>query len=89
LLDTPMLVLAFAWQVLLVVERVWGLTPLLETIGTAIWATFLVDLGLRFAMSPGKFAFLSGAGLRRSRSRCGRCASSASFVSCAYCVWRG
>jgi hypothetical protein len=36
-----MLVLAFAWLALLVVELVWGLTPLLETIGTAIWATFL------------------------------------------------
>jgi voltage-gated potassium channel len=31
-LDTPMLLLAFAWLVLLVMKLVWGLTPLLETI---------------------------------------------------------
>lgn len=43
---------------LLVVELVWGLTPLLETIGTAIWAAFLLDFGLRFVLSPGKLAFL-------------------------------
>ena len=57
-LDAPMLVLAFAWLVLLVVELVWGLTPLLETIGTAVWSAFLLDFGLRFALSPGKLAFL-------------------------------
>jgi hypothetical protein len=56
--DTPMLVLAFAWLALLVVELVWGLTPLLETIGTAIWAVFLLDFALRFALAPGKLAFL-------------------------------
>ena len=57
-LDTPMLVLAFAWLALLVVELIWGLTPLLETVGAAIWAVFLLDFALQFALAPGKLAFL-------------------------------
>jgi voltage-gated potassium channel len=56
-LDTPLLVLAFARLALLAVELVWGLAPLLETIGTAIWAVFVLDFALLCALAPGKRAF--------------------------------
>jgi voltage-gated potassium channel len=57
-LDTPMPVLGFAKLVLLVMELVWGLTPLRKTIGTAIWATFLLDFALRLPLAARKLAFL-------------------------------
>ncbi|MCA1601004.1 MAG: potassium channel protein, partial [Acidobacteria bacterium] len=33
-LETPMLVLGFVWLALLAIELTWGLSPVLETIGT-------------------------------------------------------
>ena len=40
--EMPMLVLGFSWLGLFIVELVWGLNPLLEAIGTAIWILFLI-----------------------------------------------
>lgn len=53
-----MLVLGFAWLVLLVVEFTSGLTPALEAIGTAIWILFVVDFLLKLAVAPRKVRFL-------------------------------
>ena len=41
-LETPMLVLGFAWLALLVLEFTRGLSPLLEATGTIIWIIFIV-----------------------------------------------
>ena len=57
-LETPLLVLGFAWLGLLVAELVWGLSPLLEAAGTAIWALFIADFLLRLVLSPDKRSFL-------------------------------
>jgi len=57
-LEKPMLVLAFAWLALLVVELTFGLGPVLETVGTVIWAIFVLDFVLRFSLAPRKGAFL-------------------------------
>ena len=57
-LETPMLVLGLAWLVLFVVEVIWGLNPILESLGTAIWAAFVLDFALRFALAPHKVAYL-------------------------------
>jgi voltage-gated potassium channel len=59
-LEGPMLVLSFVWLALLLVELVWGESQLFETLGTAIWAAFLADFLLRFALAPGKLRFLRG-----------------------------
>jgi voltage-gated potassium channel len=57
-LDTPMLVLSFAWLVLVVVELALGTSRLLEVFGTAIWVAFLLEFALRLALAPEKGRFL-------------------------------
>jgi len=57
-LETPMLVLGFVWLALLVIELTWGHSPLLETIGTAIWIIFIIDFALKFTLAPHKLAYL-------------------------------
>lgn len=58
-LEVPMLVLGFAWLALLVVELTWGLTPLLETAGVAIWIIFILDFTLKFTFAPRKLPYLT------------------------------
>jgi len=57
-LETPLLLLAFIWLALFVVEMVWGLSPLLEAAGYVIWALFIVDFVLEFTLAPVKVAYL-------------------------------
>ncbi len=57
-LEIPMVVLRFVWLALLIFELVWGLSPLLEGIGTAIWGIFLLDFALKFTLAPRKVSYL-------------------------------
>jgi len=57
-LETPMLVLAFVWLALLIVELLWGESRLFYTIGTLIWVVFILDFAVKFALAPQKIAFL-------------------------------
>jgi voltage-gated potassium channel len=57
-LETPMLVLGFGWLLLLGVELLWGLTPVLELVGTSIWVIFILDFLLKFILAPRKLVFL-------------------------------
>ena len=57
-LETPMIVLGFIWLALLIVELRWGLNPLLEMLGTVIWATFILDFLLRLVIAPHKLTYL-------------------------------
>jgi voltage-gated potassium channel len=57
-LETPMLILAFVWLVLLVRELVWGESPLFETLGTGIWILFILDFSVEFVLAPKKAAYL-------------------------------
>ena len=57
-LERPMLVLSFAWLALFVLEFTRGLSPPLQTLGTAIWAAFVLDFALRFALAPSKGDYL-------------------------------
>ena len=57
-LETPMLVLGFVWLALLVIELIRGLSPLLETVGTLIWAIFIVDFVVKFVLAPHKISYL-------------------------------
>ncbi|HEU4478152.1 MAG TPA: ion transporter [Pyrinomonadaceae bacterium] len=57
-LETPMILLGFMWLALLIVELRWGLNPLLEMLGTVIWATFILDFLLRLVIAPHKLAYL-------------------------------
>ena len=57
-LEVPMLVLAFIWLALFVVEVVWGLSPLLQLAGYIIWVIFILDFSLGLWLAPSKLAYL-------------------------------
>lgn len=57
-LELPMVVLGFIWLVLLVVEFIWGLSPVLQLISNVIWVLFILDFALRFILAPHKLLFL-------------------------------
>ncbi|MCL7938705.1 ion transporter [Halomonas sp. ATCH28] len=57
-LETPMLVLAFVWLVLLIVELVQGESLLFYFLGTIIWVVFIIDFAVKWILAPDKFAYL-------------------------------
>lgn len=57
-LERPMLVLAFLWLALFVIEVIWGLTPLLEAAGSVIWGVFILDFVVSLTVAPHKLAYL-------------------------------
>lgn len=57
-LETPMLVLAFVWLALLIVEFTWGETSLFEIIGTSIYVVFILNFALEFTLAPRKGDYL-------------------------------
>lgn len=57
-LEGPMILLGFVWLIILVIELIWGITPVLEIISTTIWVIFIVDFLITFMISPAKLAFL-------------------------------
>lgn len=57
-LETPMLVLAFVWLALLVLELIWGASALFETVGLGIWGIFILNFLLEFTLAPRKVAYL-------------------------------
>jgi voltage-gated potassium channel len=59
-LEWPMLILGFAWLVLLVVELIWGLSPLMETAVNVIWIIFILEFALRLTLAPEKINFVVG-----------------------------
>jgi voltage-gated potassium channel len=58
LLEGPMICLGFVWLALLVIELVWGLSPVLQNISLAIWGVFIIDFLLKFFLAPRKLRFL-------------------------------
>lgn len=57
-LEVPMLLLAFVWLALLIGELVWGESRSFETIGTVIWAIFILDFALEFILAPHKIPYI-------------------------------
>ncbi|HXK37172.1 MAG TPA: potassium channel protein, partial [Candidatus Paceibacterota bacterium] len=57
-LETPMLILAFAWLALLVGELIWGESLSFEIIGTIIWVVFILNFAVEFVLAPHKVAYL-------------------------------
>lgn len=57
-LETPMLVLAFVWLVLLVLELIQGENLLFYSLGMVIWAIFIVDFAVKMVLAPDKGAYL-------------------------------
>lgn len=57
-LETPMLVLAFVWLVLLVVELLRGESLLFNFLGTIIWVIFILDFAVKLILAPDKAVYL-------------------------------
>jgi voltage-gated potassium channel len=57
-LERPMLVLAFAWLALLIIELIWGLGPVLAGLGTLIWVIFILDAAVRLILAPNRRVYL-------------------------------
>ncbi|MBW3628299.1 MAG: potassium channel family protein [Gemmatimonadetes bacterium] len=57
-LEVPMIVLGFAWLVLLVLELTGGLNGPLERLSLAIWGVFVTDFALRLFLAPERGAYL-------------------------------
>ena len=57
-LETPMLVLAFVWLVLLVVELIQGESLLFYFLGTIIWIVFILDFAVKLVLAPDKGDYL-------------------------------
>lgn len=56
--ELPMVLLGFVWLGLLVAELVTGLSPVLRTAGTVIWALFVIDFVLRMWLAVDRFHYL-------------------------------
>jgi voltage-gated potassium channel len=59
-LETPMLVLAFVWLALLVVELIQGESLLFYVLGTIIWVVFILDFAVKLVLAPDKVVYLKG-----------------------------
>src|ERR1039458_7792425 len=57
-LERPMLLLSFVWFLVIITELVNGTSPLLLSLGTVLWALFVLYLGLRLAIVPNRGTFL-------------------------------
>lgn len=58
LTDKPMLVLAFVWLALLILDFTRGLGPLLQIATWAIWALFVLDFAIEIVIAPDRSAYL-------------------------------
>ena len=45
-LERPMLLLSFVWFLIIITELVSGTSPLLLSLGTVLWALFVIHFGL-------------------------------------------
>ncbi|BDA68597.1 Ion transport 2 domain-containing protein [Calothrix sp. PCC 7716] len=57
-LETPMLVLAFVWLGLFIIELIWGVSRLLDIASNTIWIIFILDFIVKFAVAPHKRYYL-------------------------------
>ncbi|MBD2292564.1 ion transporter [Anabaena sphaerica FACHB-251] len=57
-LETPMLVLGFAWLALFIIEMIWGLNSLLEAVSITIWIIFILDFLLKLAIAPHRISYI-------------------------------
>lgn len=58
LLEVPMIVLAFVWLALLVVESVWGARRWLDVAGWVIWGCFIVEFAVGLTLAPRKWVYV-------------------------------
>lgn len=52
LFDFPLLLLSIVWLILLIIDFIYGLSPLLEGLSLAIWGIFILDFFLELYIAP-------------------------------------
>lgn len=57
-METPMLVLAFVWLLLLIVDLIGGEGSLFYFLGTTIWIIFIIDFAVKLVLAPDKISYL-------------------------------
>ncbi|WP_414575240.1 potassium channel family protein [Anabaena sp. CCY 9402-a] len=57
-LEIPMLILAFTWLALFIIELIWGLNPLLDVIGITIWIIFILDFAVKLVFASRKLSYI-------------------------------
>ena len=57
-LEIPLLILAFIWLVIIIIELIKGINPLLEGLSIIIWIIFIIDFIVRFSLSTVKNRYL-------------------------------
>ncbi len=57
-LEGPVIILGFVWLILLIIDLIWGLSPLLDALGLGIWAVFLIDFIIRLTLAPQRWKYL-------------------------------
>jgi voltage-gated potassium channel len=56
--DLPLAILGFVWLALLIIELIWGLTPVTETATILIWIIFILDFAIEIIIAPDRKAYL-------------------------------
>jgi voltage-gated potassium channel len=57
-LERPMLLLSFAWFLVIITELANGTSPWLLSLGTVLWVLFVIYFGLKLAIVPDRVVFL-------------------------------
>ena len=58
LFDFPLLLLSIVWLILLIVDFIYGLSPILEDISLAIWGIFIIDFFIELYIAPDRKVYL-------------------------------
>ena len=58
LFDFPLLLLSIVWLILLIMDLIYGLSPILADLGLAIWGIFILDFFIELYIAPDKKVYL-------------------------------
>ena len=57
-LDLPLIFLAILWLALIILDMLYGLPPLLQTVNSVIWIIFILDFSIELYIAPRKKEYL-------------------------------
>lgn len=58
LFDFPLLLLSIVWLILLIVDFIYGLSPILEDLSLVIWGIFIIDFFIEIYIAPDRKVYL-------------------------------
>lgn len=56
--EIPMILLGFAWMILLILELLYGVNQTMELMSLAIWVLFIIDFLVKYVLAPDKLGYL-------------------------------